>query len=189
MNNLLRQALDFHQNKKWSDAKRIYEYILKVDPRNFDALLLLGLMYAEIDNPEKAIAHLLKAVKIDIKSEAASFNLAVAYMTKDQHENAERFFKQVLVINPLNLKAVIELAGLEMRKGAYQAGAQYYQRAIELDPNDSTVLKDFGDAQRRLGNQSSFSIQQYASKIVRLTHHSRKRSAFERRTSLIGDSN
>ena len=152
MNNLLRQALDFHQNKKWSDAKRIYEYILKVDPRNFDALLLLGLMYAEIDNPEKAIAHLLKAVKIDIKSEAASFNLAVAYMTKDQHENAERFFKQVLVINPLNLKAVIELAGLEMRKGAYQAGAQYYQRAIELDPNDSTVLKDFGDAQRRLGN-------------------------------------
>jgi Tfp pilus assembly protein PilF len=103
-------------------------------------------MHAEIDEPEKAIAHLLKAIKIDRKSEAASFNLAVAYMAKGQHENAERFFKQALLINPVNLKAVIELAGLEMRKGAYQAGAHYYQRAIELNPNDSSVLKDFGDA-------------------------------------------
>lgn len=152
MNNLLHQALEFHQNKKWSDAKRLYEYLLRIDPRNFDALLLLGLMYAETDEPQKAIAHLLKAAKIDSKSEAASFNLAVAYMVKGQYENAERFFKQSLLINPVNLKAVIELAGLEMRKGAYQAGAQYYQKAIELDPNDSTVLKDFGDAQRRLGN-------------------------------------
>jgi Tfp pilus assembly protein PilF len=103
-------------------------------------------MHAEIDELEKAIAHLLKAIKIDRKSEAAPFNLVVAYMAKGQHENAERFFKQALLINPVNLKAVIELAGLEMRKGAYQAGAHYYQRAIELNPNDSSVLKDFGDA-------------------------------------------
>lgn len=152
MNNLLNQALEFHRNKKWGDAKRLYEYLLKIEPRNFDALLLLGLMYAETDEPEMAITHLLKAVKIDGKSEAATFNLAVAYMAKGQHENAERFFKQALLNNPMNLKAVIELAGLGMRKGAYQAGAHYYQRAIELRPNDSIVLKDFGDAQRRLGN-------------------------------------
>jgi len=151
MNNLIQQAVHFHQSKNWSEAKRIYNYLLKLDPKNFDALLLSGLMEAEIGHPEDAIAYLSKAVKVNNQSEAALYNLATAYSNQKKFVEAERFYKQTLIVNPKNIRALQELGALQMRKAQFQAACDFYKRALDLDPNNAKTLSDIGESQRRLG--------------------------------------
>lgn len=151
MNNLIQQAVHFHQSKNWPEAKRIYSYLLKLDPKNFDALLLSGLMEAEIGHSEDAIAYLSKAVKVNNQSEAALYNLATAYSKQKKFVEAERFYRQALIINPKNIMALQELGAIHMRKTQLQAAFDFYKRALDLDPNNPKTLSDIGESQRRLG--------------------------------------
>lgn len=149
MNNLLQQAVYHHQSKNYIEAKRLYKYLLKMNASNFDALMLLGFLHAELGELEDAIACLSKAAKINDQSEPLCFNLAVAYMSKGQQQNAERFFRRVLTINPANLKSIQELAVIESRKGNLEASIAYYERAIQISPVDADIYNDLALVKKR----------------------------------------
>lgn len=155
MNNLLQQAVFYHQSKNYVEAKKLYKYLLKMDAGNFDALMLLGLLHAEQDEVDEAINCLSKAVKINDQSEPLCFNLAVAYMSKGQHQNAERFFRRVLMINPGNLKSIQELASIESRKGNLDAAISYYEKAIQISPEDADIYIDLALVKKRLKDHVS----------------------------------
>lgn len=142
MNNLLQQAVYHHQNKNYTEAKKLYKYLLRMNSGNFDALMLLGFLHAEIGETEEAISFLSKAAKINDQSEPLCFNLAIAYLSRGQHQSAERFFKRVLVINPLNLKAIQELAAIESRKNNLDAAVRYYEKAIQISSVDADLYND-----------------------------------------------
>lgn len=142
MNNLLQQAVYHHQNKNYTEAKKLYKYLLKINSSNFDALMLLGFLHAETGEAEEAISFLSKAVKINDQSEPLCFNLAIAYMSRGQHQNAERFFRRVLTINPQNLKAIQELAAIESRKNNLDSAVGYYEKAIQISSFDADMYND-----------------------------------------------
>lgn len=150
MNNLLQQALEYHQAKNWREAERVYKYLLKLDPKNFDALMLLGLMHAEKCNPKEAIEFLTKAIKINDKSEIALYNIATAYTKIEKFLEAERYYKRTLVANPGNLKAISELAALEMRKGNFDSAINLSKTVLKEDPDNVKILRILGEAQRRI---------------------------------------
>lgn len=152
MNHLFQQALFHHQNKRGEEAKRLYKILLQQDSKNFDVLMLLGLLLAEQGDVDEAIIYLYKAVKINPQSEPTCFNLAAAYSVKGQYQYAERFFKQVLSINPSNLKATLELSALCMRRGDIPARLHYLQKARQLAPQDPEILNDYGDVLRMMGD-------------------------------------
>jgi len=155
MNNLLQQAVFYHQSKNYAEAKKLYRYLLKMDAGNFDALMLLGFLHAETGEVEDAITCLSKAAKINDQSEPLCFNLAVAYMSKGQHQNAERFFRRVLAINPKNLKSIQELALIEARKGNLDASIAYYEKAIQISPSDADVYNDLALIKKRQKDYSA----------------------------------
>ena len=142
MNNLLQQAVYHHQKKNYTEAKKLYKYLLRMNSGNFDALMLLGFLHAEIGETEEAISFLSKAAKINDQSEPLCFNLAIAYMSMGQHQSAERFFRRVLVINPQNLKAIQELAAIESRKNNLDAAVRYYEKAIQISSVDADLYND-----------------------------------------------
>lgn len=149
MNNLLQQAVFYHQSKNYAEAKKLYKYLLKMDAGNFDALMLLGFLHAEAGEVEDAITFLSKAAKINDQSEPLCFNLAVAYMSNGQYQNAERFFRRVLAINPKNLKSIQELALVEARKGNLDASIAYYEKAIQISPADADLYNDLALIKKR----------------------------------------
>lgn len=155
MNNLLQQAAFYHQNKNYIEAKKLYKYLLKMDSRNFDALMLLGFLHAELDEAEEAIHFLLQATKINDQSEPLCFNLAVAYMSQGRYQNAERFFRRTLVINPNNLKSIQELVAIESRKNNLDASVVYYEKAMQLSPGDGDIYNDFALIKKRQKDYSA----------------------------------
>ena len=51
---LLQQALLSHQNRRFAEAEQLYRQVLFSDPRNFDALHLLGIVCAELGKYDEA---------------------------------------------------------------------------------------------------------------------------------------
>ena len=52
---LTSEAFKYHQKGDLKEAKNIYEQILKHKPKHFDALQLLGILYGQINEKDKAI--------------------------------------------------------------------------------------------------------------------------------------
>src|SRR5580704_7129303 len=74
----LNHAVALHQQGQLARAKEIYEEILNAQPRNFDALHLLGVIAAVTGNPRQAAELMGKAVEINPASEAAHNNRGLA---------------------------------------------------------------------------------------------------------------
>ena len=51
---LTTEALKFHQKGDLHEAKNIYEQILNFKPKHFDALQLLGILYGQLNEKNKA---------------------------------------------------------------------------------------------------------------------------------------
>lgn len=62
---LITQGLALHHEKKFIEAKAVYEKVLKIQPKNFDALQLLGTLSAQMEDFKKAIDFLDKALQIN----------------------------------------------------------------------------------------------------------------------------
>jgi len=67
----LRNGLALHNSGQLEQAKSIYEEILKLDPKHFDAMQLLGMLSAQTGQLDKALKLLADALKIN----AASFSV------------------------------------------------------------------------------------------------------------------
>ena len=75
---LLQDALDVHRRGAIADAAARYSQILKLEPKNVDALCLLGLACGELKRFAEAVDLLRKAVKLAPKHAPAHNFLGAA---------------------------------------------------------------------------------------------------------------
>src|SRR5262245_11647589 len=75
---LLQDALDMHRRGAIADAAARYSQILKLEPKNVDALCLLGLACGELKRFAEAVDLLRKAVKLAPKHAPAHNFLGAA---------------------------------------------------------------------------------------------------------------
>ena len=68
---LLQDGLDMHRRGGVTDAATRYAQILKFEPKNVDALCLLGVAYAELKRSAEAVKFFRKAIKVAPKHAAA----------------------------------------------------------------------------------------------------------------------
>ena len=69
---LVQQGLNLHQRGNLNDAQNIYEQILSIQENNFDALQLLGALFAQVKKYPQAIKFLSKAIIVLSKEEVLS---------------------------------------------------------------------------------------------------------------------
>ena len=80
--NQLQQGFQLLQNERLLDAQLIFEDILKHEPLNQHALNLLGVVFIQMQQAEKAIPLLERALTVNDKDAQTFSNLGLAY--KDQ---------------------------------------------------------------------------------------------------------
>jgi spermidine synthase len=117
------------------DIKSIYERVLALDPNNASALAILGGMHTDAGEFAPAEDFLRRAVRLDPKSTAAQYNLAVLLDKSDRHPEALEHYRQAALNTtdpmPLDVWGVC-LA----QQGRKDEAREWFQRAVDLRPTE-----------------------------------------------------
>src|SRR5579863_128437 len=97
---LLAQAVAAHRQGKLDEAEALYREILSVSPAHFDALHMLGVLYAQRRDYPAAIALIAQATAIRPDNATAHCNLAKALGGCGRLADAVESYDAALRIDP-----------------------------------------------------------------------------------------
>lgn len=138
----LKQALYFHQQKKFIEAENIYLKILKDNKNNFDALQLIGALYLQTNKLEKSEEYLLRAYQANSKNENILNNLGILYKIKKNFSKSEFYFKRNIKINNF-FESKINLGNIYILTNKDDEALKYFSE-INSGSNDIRVLNGLG---------------------------------------------
>ena len=97
---LYAQALQKHQEGKLKEAKSLYKKVIKIDPRNVEALNNLGVVYMKKKVYKWAIIRLNDALKVKYDYPDAHYNLACIYAQNNDLSRSLSYLKNAIGFNP-----------------------------------------------------------------------------------------
>ena len=144
------QALGLHQQGQLAQAQALYEQALQIQPGNFDALHLLGVISVQINDPARAVELIGKAININPNNAMAYYNHGVALHGLKQHEAAIESYNRAIALKPDYADAYNNrgnaLAGLKQHEAAIQS----FDQAIALWPGYAEAHNNRGVALKEL---------------------------------------
>lgn len=106
------------QRGNYELCKKIYEFILEINPADTNALLNLGVVYERIGEFDKAEVLYNKVIELDRTNVTAYYNLGALYWKKSDWDNVIKYFRYVLSLQPENrqVEEYLKRAILEKNK-------------------------------------------------------------------------
>lgn len=103
-------AMALFRKNQLEDAKKELGYILKRDPKNFDALDGFGLILIKTQKYEEALQYLKKAVAINDKDMMVHVHLSAVYQKMKLSQKAQEELKKArsLAADPMQVKRIDE---------------------------------------------------------------------------------
>ncbi len=148
---LLQQALAHHQQGQLGAAQAFYRQVLELQPQQFDALHLLGVIARQQGDAAQAITLITQALKVDPQQAKAHCNLGVALMDQDRAAEALACYDSALALQPdysmawsNRGNALRRLGQLEAALDSYQQALQHQPRYVEAHSNRAVVLQQLG---------------------------------------------
>lgn len=172
-----KQALNYFKNGNLIKAKQLYDNVVSIHPNDAEAHYMLGVIYAQTGEYNKAESRFKKARKLSPKSAMTTFGLATLYRSTNPRE-AAKLYEEAYRINPALLDACYGYAtvsySLHEHKNAQDAcfnllakNSDYYKAwfllgdikkdkldhksAITYYKNAIKIKPDFGEAYFQLG--------------------------------------
>lgn len=99
-NILLQQAIKNFEEGNLNQTKLLLENILRIQPKNFLALHIMGVTLGIQNNHEEALNYLLKAVKLNPNDGYVNFNLAKALSETGKDSASLKYHEVAIKINP-----------------------------------------------------------------------------------------
>ena len=100
LKSLIEKGLINFNEKKFEDAKKIFEKVLHSDSENFNALQAMGVINGQQGNHQIASDYLLKARKLKPNNLNINFNLANSLLELGEYENSLFYYDCAVKIDP-----------------------------------------------------------------------------------------
>ena len=161
----LQRAVLLHQSGELAQAGIIYKRILDVDPKNVDALHLLGLVSHQSGQSATAITLIKRALKISPNQPDFLRNLGNILRESGQFEEATRICQYIIQLQPESAE-IYTLLGLTLRDSMQlEEAVQAYFQAIRINPVYDDVYNHLGNVLQEQGKLEE-SIQAYHKAIA-----------------------
>lgn len=141
---MLQVGLAHHEAGRLQQAEQQYRQVLQADPRNADALHLLGVLALQCGQPQLAVQYISAAIRLSGNQAAYHANLAEGLRGLGQLDDARRSYEQALALAPWNAAAHNNLGTIHEAQGNLPAAIECYRRAV-------TEYADYPDAYNNLG--------------------------------------
>jgi len=132
---LLAAAMEHHRRGALAEAAAMYRRVLALDPRDFDALHMLGVVAAQGGAHGDAIALLSSAAAERPSSARARFNLAGALMGAGRLREAIAALDEVVAIDPGHAAAWTNRGICLIRLNEAAEAERSHARAAALEPH------------------------------------------------------
>lgn len=110
---------------------------LRTDPENVNALMQLGITYAEAGNTDEALKIFEKALTHDMKNAALNNNLGNAYFLDDKYADARAAYEEATALDPLDPYIWVNLARCYMKMKMKDEARKAFRKAEEINPEVS----------------------------------------------------
>ena len=147
---MLQEALSLHKKGKLDDASALYRKILARNPRNADALHLLGVIEFQRKNPSAAIELIDRAIKIEPNNAAFFSNRGLALRDLKRFEDALASYDRALALLPDYAEAFYNRGNALRSLKRFDDAVASYERALALQPDYADALFNRGNALRDL---------------------------------------
>jgi predicted O-linked N-acetylglucosamine transferase (SPINDLY family) len=146
----LKNAVALHQQGRIQEAQAIYESILNSNPKNFDALHLLGVAAMHAHNYQLAVDLIGKAIAIYNKNSDFYCNRGIALRALKQLNAAIASYDQAIRLKPDNAGAHYNRGIALYEAGKFATALASYDRAIQLKANFAAAYSNRGLALQEL---------------------------------------
>jgi hypothetical protein len=127
-------AVRSHQDGNLKEAEILYKKILRKEPNNVDALLMLGSIYSHLGDFSVALKYINKALQLNPSNPFIYYNLANTYRRQGQLSEAIRYYQEALRLNPNFADAYYNLGIVFQDQEQYETAMVHYEKAIQLEP-------------------------------------------------------
>jgi predicted O-linked N-acetylglucosamine transferase (SPINDLY family) len=147
----IRDAFDHYQRGHLEQARQACEVLLASEPKNFNALNILGAVQLQQADYSEALTSLEKAVALKPDNLQALTNLGSCLDTLHHYADARRCYEQALELDRDYAPALAKLGNSLSREGNHASALARYQRAIAHTPEDPVLRNNCGTALARTG--------------------------------------
>jgi len=148
---VLEIALSYHKLGIIEEAKKRYEHILDVYPKNFDALHLLGTIHLQKNNYDEALVLITKAIKLNSKSEIFYNNRGLVLFELRKFNDAALNYSKALKINSRFVEAYNNYAIVLQSLNQSDKALSVLNKAILINDKNASLFTRKGIIQRELG--------------------------------------
>lgn len=131
----IEDAVAAHRAGRLTEAERVYQAIVEANPRHFDALHLLGVVWTQQARYDEAVAVISRALKRNPRSFDAHYNLGNALNALGRHKDAAASFRRALELNPKHPLANNNLGVALQDSGRTGDAIAAFRRALAVDAN------------------------------------------------------
>lgn len=156
----VKQARSLYQRGQLGPAQTLCEAILKGEPRNFEALNLLGIIAAQTGNLEGAVILFRKAIDANPSFAAAYCNRGLAMYELGALDAALTDYAQAIAHNPGYAEAYFNRGNALMDEQRLDAALASYDQAIAIRPDYAEAHSNRGVVLNHL-RQCDAALQSY----------------------------
>ena len=137
-------ALQHHQSGNLQQAEAMYRQVLAQQPRNADALHLLGVLAHQVKQSEIAIEYINQAIQIDPRNPNFYNSLGEANRALGNLDRSISSYKQAIQIQPRYVEAHCNLGIALQAQGETEAAIQSYRQALQIQPQIARIQNNLG---------------------------------------------
>ena len=130
----LEDAVAFHKQGKIDQAESIYRQLLEIDPKNSDALRLLGLIAYQTGNYQVAVDMIGMAIEINPNVASYHLNRGIVFQELKQWDAAVASYNSAIALKPDYAEAYCNRGNALKELKQLDAAVDSYDKAIALKP-------------------------------------------------------
>src|SRR5581483_4612074 len=154
---LTNQAISLHQQGRIEQAEALYKSALDINPGDFDALHMLGIIHAQRGQFSEAEKLLHKAISVDKRVIPCWHNYGTILARLSRFEESIEAYRAAIALNPNYPPIYSDLGNSLLELQRFEEALTCYEKQLQFMPNHPDAWVGKGNVQLRLGDRDKAS--------------------------------
>ncbi len=152
MEGAVKEAKEKIRQGDYDGAITMLEDVLDKDPKDPNALYLIGMSYSKKQMYTEAIEALVQVVQYAPNFAPAQFELAIGYQNRGDTDIALEHYRKTLELDPNNPDAAFNAGLILFELNRADEALAFFEKAVSLRPGDPAYLEMAGRCEIHQGN-------------------------------------